>query len=211
MTTKGSEDQRPAQGRSELHIGALTAYSLLAMQTAYKRAALVALRPHRTPTVAHTHLQKLSSPPLRLAPRTPNTRIRTMSSNIVLPDLPTWVQQRITALYSAKTAEDFSAAFDAFVAQHATIKVNGKSLSRDEYKKMVQGEITGDVGAEVTFNGVVSVPSESKDLSAIGTGTVGVFFKAVVFGRLFVLAQRQSSTVNSSMNVVYAISCSCDD
>ncbi|KAM5537312.1 hypothetical protein V8D89_009042 [Ganoderma adspersum] len=125
-----------------------------------------------------------------------------MSVNIVLPDLPNWVQQRINTLYGAKTTEEFDDAFDAFIAKEVSIKVNGKSISRDDYKKMVQGEISTDVGAQVTFNGIVSVPSESKDLRAIGTGTVGAFFDAVVFGRFFVFGARQSSTVSSSMNVV---------
>ncbi|PIL26224.1 hypothetical protein GSI_11979 [Ganoderma sinense ZZ0214-1] len=125
-----------------------------------------------------------------------------MSVNIVLPNLPNWVQQRINTLYGAKTAEEFDDAFDAFIAQEVTIKVNGKPISRDAYKKMIRGEITGDVGAQVTFNGVVSVPSEDKDLRAIGTGTVGAFFDAEVFGRIVIFGQNQSSTVSSSMNVV---------
>ena len=91
-----------------------------------------------------------------------------MSSNIVLPDLSTWAQRHITAVYSAKTADEFNSAFDAFVSEHVKITVNGKSMSREEYKQMVQGEITADVGAEVSFNGVVAVPSEDKDLRAIG-------------------------------------------
>ena len=41
------------------------------------------------------------------------------------------------------------------------------------------------------------------------TGTVGAFFDAVVFGRFFVFGARQSSTVSSSMNVVYVFSISC--
>ncbi|KAI1795406.1 hypothetical protein LXA43DRAFT_41125 [Ganoderma leucocontextum] len=130
-----------------------------------------------------------------------------MPTDIVLPNLPNWVQQRVNTLYGAKTTEEFDDAFDAFIAQDVTIKVNGKPISRDEYKTMVQGEITGDVGAQVTFNGVVSVPSEDKDLRAIGTGTVGAFFSAVVFGKFFIFGARQSSTVNSSMNVVYVLKC----
>ncbi|TFK80789.1 hypothetical protein K466DRAFT_503282 [Polyporus arcularius HHB13444] len=126
-----------------------------------------------------------------------------MSSNIVLPDLPNWVEQRITALYSAKTADAFSSAFDAFISQDASIKVNGKPTSRDEYKQMIQGEITGDVGAQVTFNGIASVPSEDKDLRAIGTGSVGAFFTAEVFGKFFVFGAPQANTVSSSLNVMY--------
>ncbi|KAI0669033.1 hypothetical protein C8Q78DRAFT_1080891 [Trametes maxima] len=126
-----------------------------------------------------------------------------MSVAIVLPDLPTWVQQHITTLYSATTPEQFNQAFDAFVSEHATIRVNGKHLSRAQYKKLLFGEERQgtDTSANVTFNGVVSVPVED-DVNAIGTGSVGVLFKAVLFGRLFVFAARESSTVNSSLNVV---------
>ncbi|KAI0705970.1 hypothetical protein C8T65DRAFT_577417 [Cerioporus squamosus] len=126
-----------------------------------------------------------------------------MSSNIVLPDLPNWVQQRVTALYSAKTAEDFSAAFDAFISQNVSIKVNGKPTSRAQYKQMIQGEITEDVGAQVSFNGIVSVPSDDKDLRAIGTGSVGALFDAEVFGKFFVFGAPQANTVSSSLNVLY--------
>ncbi|TBU24858.1 hypothetical protein BD311DRAFT_780700 [Dichomitus squalens] len=126
-----------------------------------------------------------------------------MSAQIVLPNLQDWVEQRIKAVYTAKTTEDFDSAFDAFVAKDVTVKVNGKSMSRDEYKKMVQGEITGDAGAQVTFNGIVSVPSQDKDLRAIGTGAVGAMFNAVVFGKVIIFGEAESSTVNSSMNVVY--------
>ena len=151
-----------------------------------------------------------------------------MPTDIVLPNLPNWFQQHINTLYSAKTAQEFDDAFDAFIAQEVSIKVNGKATSRDEYKQMVQGQITGDVGAQVTFNGVVSVPSEDKDLRAIGvrslgfvlsivdtdadvalqTGTVGAFFSAEVFGKFFIFGARQANTVNSSMNVVYVLTAS---
>ena len=139
----------------------------------YKKAALPALRPfnrfsppfpHRlTRTILLNNFRALNSPI--------HTQRATMSANIVLPDLPHWVQQRVTALYSAKTAEAFDSAFDAFIAKDVSIKVNGKDISRAQYKQMVQGEITGDVGAQVSFNGVVSVPADDKDLRAIGVSS----------------------------------------
>ncbi|CDO69935.1 hypothetical protein BN946_scf184836.g9 [Trametes cinnabarina] len=124
-----------------------------------------------------------------------------MSTAIVLPQLPEWVQQHVKALYSAKTAETFNQAFDSFISQQASIRVNGQNVERDEYKKMIQGEITGDVGSDVTFNSVVSVPAKG-GVDTIGTGSVGLSFKAIVYGRFFVFAERESSTVNSSLNVV---------
>ena len=134
--------------------------------SAAARFAYLGTRPvhHRlTRTILLNNLRALNSPI--------HTQRVTMSANIVLPDLPHWVQQRVTALYSAKTAEAFDSAFDAFIAQDVSIKVNGKHTSRAQYKQMVQGEITGDVGAQVSFNGVVSVPADDKDLRAIGVSS----------------------------------------
>lgn len=139
-------------------------------RSAYKRAATL-IRFSRNPNFAESHptILKPCYTPCRSQPYTlTHPSLSTMASNIVLPDLPTWVQRRITTLYSAKSADDFGGAFDAFVSENAKITVNGKSVSRDEYKKMIQGEIIADAGAEVTFNGLVSVPSEDKDLHAIG-------------------------------------------
>ncbi|EJF60234.1 hypothetical protein DICSQDRAFT_19491, partial [Dichomitus squalens LYAD-421 SS1] len=113
-----------------------------------------------------------------------------------------WVEQRIKAVYTAKTTEDFDSAFDAFVAKDVTVKVNGKSMSRDEYKKMVQGEITGDAGAQVTFNGIVSPVVDADVCAMLQTGAVGAMFNAVVFGKVIIFGEAESSTVNSSMNVV---------
>lgn len=95
-----------------------------------------------------------------------------MSSAIVLPDLPHYVQQRVSAIYGAKTAEAFDSAFDAFVSQHAHIRVNGAEMSRADYKALLQGQTAADtsegIAGIVTVNNVVSVPSKSKDLNAIG-------------------------------------------
>lgn len=138
-------------------------------QVAYKRVASSALRPLPLPSTGLNRQILLHN--LRTLSSSIHTQRASMSANIVLPDLPNWVQQRITALYSAKTAEDFSSAFDAFVSQDASIRVNGKPTSRAQYKEMIQGEITGDVGAQVSFNGIASVPSDDKDLRAIGVSS----------------------------------------
>ncbi|KAH9856153.1 hypothetical protein C2E23DRAFT_882269 [Lenzites betulinus] len=128
-----------------------------------------------------------------------------MSSNIVLPDLQNFVEGRISAIYAAKTAEDFESAFDDFVSQHASIHVNGKQMSRAEYKALLQGQTAADTSAgisgSVTFSDVDAIPVEG-NVDAIGTGFVALRFKAIVFGRFFVFAHRESSTISSSMHVV---------
>ena len=84
----------------------------------------------------------------------------TMSSNIVLPDLPTWVQQHIQDVYSAKSDKDFNQAFDLFVAPDATIRLNGRQMQRDEYKKVLRGQTTGDARADIEFRDVVAAPAQ---------------------------------------------------
>ena len=75
----------------------------------------------------------------------------------VLLTLDSWIQQHITTVYSAKTADDFNTAFDAFISQNVIIKVNGKPMSRDQYKTLIMGEIKNDDGADISFNGIVTV------------------------------------------------------
>ncbi|KAI0655720.1 hypothetical protein C8Q70DRAFT_936131 [Cubamyces menziesii] len=123
-----------------------------------------------------------------------------MSTAIVLPQLPEWFEGRLKALYTAKTVQEFDEAFELFVSKHATIRVNGHDIDRDQYKQMIQGEIKTEVDADVTFQGIVTVPPKGSNDSY--TGSVGAFFKAVVYGRIFIFAQRESSTVSSSINVV---------
>ena len=137
----------------------------------YKQASAHALRPLKFP-----RLSTAPSPTRTLIrPHTlPTRRLSTMSVNIVLPDLPNFVQQRVTAIYSAKTEADFDAAFDAFVAQDVRITLNGKHATRATYKKLLQGEtsnVAAGNGAEIQFQGVVSVPSDSSNPDAIGVGT----------------------------------------
>ena len=79
-----------------------------------------------------------------------------MSQPLILA-LPNWVEQRITDIYKAKNADDFNTAFDAFVSHHVHIKVNGKPMSREQYKTLIMGEIKNDDGADISFNGIVTV------------------------------------------------------
>ena len=92
-----------------------------------------------------------------------------MSVNIVLPDLPTWVEGGISAIYMAKTEEQFNEAFDHFIAEKVSIRVNGKHMSRDEYKKQLQGEGFLEAGADVTFNGVVEIPNDQANALQVCT------------------------------------------
>jgi hypothetical protein len=87
-----------------------------------------------------------------------------MSVNIVLPPLRSWAEQHLSSIIKATTQTAFDSAFEAFLSKHATITVNGKKVSRDEYKKQLQGEGFDEAGAIVQFSGAVEVPSESNSI-----------------------------------------------
>ncbi|KAI0632687.1 hypothetical protein C8Q77DRAFT_837556 [Trametes polyzona] len=174
---------------------------------AYKSVATLVLCQVPRPQTAYTlGLHPLPSHICTRAYSTPARRLTTMSAAIVLPNLPNWVQQRLKAVYGANSMDAFNDAFDLFVSEHAKITVNGKAMSRAQYKALLQGETSADtsegISGIVTVSSVVSVP-EDGNINTIGTGSVGISFKAEVFGRFFVFGARQSSTISSSLNVVY--------
>ncbi|KAH9936906.1 hypothetical protein B0H21DRAFT_825469 [Amylocystis lapponica] len=128
-----------------------------------------------------------------------------MSSRIVLPSLPNWTEQRLTAIFRATNPADFDAAFDAFVAPDAHITVNGKPLSHAQYKQRFASEKLEERAqdpAQVAFSGTVAAPATANESG--GVGAVGAFYKATIFGRFFVFGGPTSSTVSASLNLVVA-------
>jgi hypothetical protein len=87
-----------------------------------------------------------------------------MSVNIVLPPLRSWAEQHLSSIIKATTSAAFDAAFDGFLSQNAKITVNGKHVSRDEYKSQLKGQGFDEAGADVTFSGAVEVPSEANSI-----------------------------------------------
>ncbi|KAF7373248.1 hypothetical protein MSAN_00533700 [Mycena sanguinolenta] len=122
-----------------------------------------------------------------------------MSVNIVLPPLKTWAQGHLSSIIKATTQTAFDSAFDAFVSKNATITVNGKKVSRDEYQKQLQGEEFDEAGADVQFNGAVEVPAESNSIQA---GVVGLFYTAVIAENIVVRDAPVERQITSSLNLV---------
>ncbi|KAJ6606160.1 hypothetical protein DFH09DRAFT_1017103 [Mycena vulgaris] len=122
-----------------------------------------------------------------------------MSTNIVLPSLRIWAEQHLSSILKATTQTAFNAAFDGFLSKHATVTVNGKHVSRDEYKKLLQGEEFNEAGATVTFNGAVEVPADQTH--SIQAGAVGLFYTAVITEHTHHGAPAQNQ-VTSSLNLV---------
>ena len=102
-----------------------------------------------------------------LSVRQPVTIVH-MSVNIVLPSLTNWAQQHLTTLFQTTNQDDFNAAFDAFISKHVKITVNGKSLTRDEYKQQLQAEKFEESGAQINFLGTVEVPKDANQPVLVG-------------------------------------------
>ncbi|KAJ7145736.1 hypothetical protein C8R44DRAFT_755771 [Mycena epipterygia] len=130
-----------------------------------------------------------------------------MAVNIALPPLRIWAEQHLSSIIKATTQTAFEAAFDGFLSKSATVTVNGKHVSRDEYKKQLQGEGFDEAGAEVTFSGAVEVPADNsiqlspKELYPQG-GVVGLFYTATISENIVIRDAPVQSQVTSSLNLV---------
>ncbi|KAF7342432.1 hypothetical protein MVEN_01832400 [Mycena venus] len=100
-----------------------------------------------------------------------------MAANFVPPPMKTWAEYHLSSILKATTQNEFNDAFDAFLSMKATITVNGRHLSREEYKKMLQGEKVLESGASVDFRSAVDVPADG---NSVQTGVVGLFYTATI-------------------------------
>lgn len=75
-----------------------------------------------------------------------------------------WVENHLRELLTAKAQAAFDDAFDAFVAPHASITVNGQHMSRAEYKKTLWNDEAHETSGTVSFKGTVAVSKDSKSL-----------------------------------------------
>ncbi|KAK7029887.1 hypothetical protein R3P38DRAFT_2932197 [Favolaschia claudopus] len=119
-------------------------------------------------------------------------------SNLVLPPLKTWAEQHLSSIIKATTKPAFDSAFDAFLSKHATITVNGKRVSRDEYQNQLQGEGFEEVNADVQFTGAVEVPSSE----GVAGGVVGLFYTALIAEGIVIRDAPVGRKITSSLNLV---------
>jgi hypothetical protein len=84
-----------------------------------------------------------------------------MSTAIVLPTLSVWAEGHLSAVLQATTQAEFDSAFDGYLSKHASITVNGKHVSRDQYKQQLteDGAVNKQSGS-VKFNNVVEVSTD---------------------------------------------------
>ncbi|KDQ62790.1 hypothetical protein JAAARDRAFT_171387 [Jaapia argillacea MUCL 33604] len=119
-----------------------------------------------------------------------------MTSVLPPTTLTSWTESQITAILQATTPIAFDEALENFLAPDAEITVNGKPLSKEQYKALLQKDKLQESSATVDFSGAVEVPTDGEK-----AGTVGVFFKSTIFKLLRVGGAEESSTLTSSLNV----------
>ena len=89
--------------------------------------------------------------------RTHTHIVSTMSKagGLEIPTLDEWAKQRLTAVVTAKTQQSYDKAFDAFISQNVRITFNGKSLTRDEYKRRIRSEETFQLSSSADIRNIV--------------------------------------------------------
>jgi len=90
-----------------------------------------------------------------------------MSTAIVLPTLSAWAASHLSALLQSKTQSAFNATFDATFASKLDAIVNGKHLSRDQYKQVLleqSGAAPLEADASVQIEGQTEVSGDQGQL-----------------------------------------------
>ncbi|KAH8093133.1 hypothetical protein BXZ70DRAFT_1066866 [Cristinia sonorae] len=122
-----------------------------------------------------------------------------MSAPIVLPTLKEWVEQHVRAIYVAEPGKEFDIAFNTFIHEHATITVNGRKLSRQEYKKQLETQKADQKSAVVEFLSAVEVAGDNHKPPL--TGDVGTAFQVTIDERFPHTGIPRSRSIDSSLNV----------
>ncbi|KAI0094217.1 hypothetical protein BDY19DRAFT_988086 [Irpex rosettiformis] len=119
-----------------------------------------------------------------------------MSSNVAHPSLSAWARQRITELFQATNPDQFETAFNKFMSDNvASIVVNGKNLSRDQWKHQLQDMRVMEQSATVKFLGSVETVNISEELS----GEVGIFCEVNIDKRASVIGIPKAALVTMIM------------
>ena len=94
-----------------------------------------------------------------------------MSSNTAESStLSAWARQSITAVFQATSPDKFDTAFDSFISNDAkSIVVNGKNMSRDQWKHTLKEMRANEKSAEVKFLGTVETENAEEAVSILYT------------------------------------------
>ncbi|KAI6155161.1 hypothetical protein BKA82DRAFT_991978 [Pisolithus tinctorius] len=128
-----------------------------------------------------------------------------MASERVIPRVPplsVWASSRLNSLLRSETTDRFNRIFDATFAQDLEVVLNGKTLTRDEYKKVLLGQSGAGPSAitDVHIEGETVVNPITSEDRLVG-GFVGMFYTLTsISKRFFVLGaparHKDVSTIN---------------
>lgn len=90
-----------------------------------------------------------------------------MSNEPIIRTLADWTEQRITAFYVAHTKAEFTEAYNAFVAKHVEITLNGKNVSREHFEEQLWAVQECKKSASVSYLGAVNVQKNANDPSEV--------------------------------------------
>jgi len=123
-----------------------------------------------------------------------------MSAAIVLPSLSAWAASRFSSLLESKTQSVFDAAFEGTFARNLDVIVNGKHISRDQYKELLleqSGAAPEEEDATVQIEGQTQVLGNQGQLS----GLVGLFYSSISDSKFLVLGAPVEKRTISSINL----------
>lgn len=82
----------------------------------------------------------------------------------VVPSLSNMVELGLQDMLHAKSRRDFEKAFDGFIADDASITMNGRPVARNQYMEHLWKDQMLERSADVRFKEVVDVPNDPKAL-----------------------------------------------
>ncbi|EIW83968.1 hypothetical protein CONPUDRAFT_99654 [Coniophora puteana RWD-64-598 SS2] len=127
-----------------------------------------------------------------------------MPTDIILPTLTVWAQGALTGLLESKTQEDFDGRFESMFARVVNVTVNGKHLSREQYKQeLLDQSAAGPTQQSATLSVSGQLEVEQGDQGQL-EGLVGLFYTSNVFSKFLVLGFPAEIKVTSSLNLVVA-------
>jgi hypothetical protein len=108
----------------------------------------------------------------------------------------------LTSILESKTQDDFNTNFEATFVANCNITVNGKPISREEYKtQLLEQSAAGpeENGTVVNIEGQTQVETGNQGQLC---GLVGIFYTALSDSKFLVLGAPSESRATSSLNLV---------
>lgn len=117
------------------------------------------------------------------------------------PSLADWASQHLTALYEAKTEEDFGLAFTSFFSTQLKATFNGKPISRDAYQSALWQSFSREKSVQFTISNEVVSPGtgDASNAPATTVGTVGLTYSAHFIQTADKIPEQLDHTVGSTL------------